>query len=222
MSDTITPPRGCLFCAYDRPDLNRVLAQNTTCYARYDNYPAAPGHIEVAPKRHVESFFDLTAQESADAVALLARARELVTAEHPCDGYTIGVNEGRAAGRTIDHVHIHLIPRTVGDVPDPRGGVRMVVSSRSPDEWTGVVGTKPEVVPPSRPDGHGTCSALVGRGAEGTATCGYEITLRAERTVLMTDGTDGHGQPGGRETLVWRHTDPAIDYMHTAQLGGPA
>lgn len=76
--------------------------------------------------------------------------------------------------------------------------------------------------PAPKSGAHGTCCALVGRGAEGTATCGYEITLRAERTVPMADGTDGHGHPGGRETLVWRHTDPAIDHMHTAQLGGPA
>lgn len=69
---------------------------------------------------------------------------------------------------------------------------------------------------------HGTCAALVGRGAEGTAPCGYQLTLRRERTVLMADGTDGHGQPGGRETLTWRHTDPMLDHMHTAQLGGPA
>lgn len=73
---------------------------------------------------------------------------------------------------------------------------------------------------PEPTDGdHGTCAYLVGRGAEGTAVCGYEVTLRAERTVLMADGTDGHGQPGGREILVWRHDDVAIDYMHRAQIG---
>lgn len=69
---------------------------------------------------------------------------------------------------------------------------------------------------------HGTCSAPVGRGAEGTGTCGYGIVLREERTALMADGTDGHGQPGGQLVLVWRHADPAIDHHHRAQLGGPA
>jgi hypothetical protein len=76
--------------------------------------------------------------------------------------------------------------------------------------------------PEPKPGDHGTCAALVGRGAEGTAVCGYELTLRRERTVLMADGTDGRGQPGGREILIWRHTDRMIDHMHTAQLGGPA
>lgn len=69
---------------------------------------------------------------------------------------------------------------------------------------------------------HGTCAAPVGRGAEGTGVCGHEIALREERTTLMADGTDGHGQPGGRLVRVWRHTDVALDYMHRAQIGGPA
>lgn len=64
-----------------------------------------------------------------------------------------------------------------------------------------------------------TCAYLVGRGAQGTAVCGYAIEVRAERTVLMADGTDGHGQPGGREILVWRHTDARIDHMHAARPG---
>lgn len=132
---TTTDPLGCLFCAYGDPALNRVFAQNTTCYARYDDYAAAPGHVEIVPKRHVESFFDLYLNEVADAYSLLVRAEMHLGHEHPADGYTIGVNEGRAAGRTIDHVHIHLIPRRFGDVPDPRGGVRGVVPGISPDAW---------------------------------------------------------------------------------------
>lgn len=61
-----------------------------------------------------------------------------------------------------------------------------------------------------------TCAALVGRGAEGTAVCGYEIHLREERTALMADGTDGHDRPGGQLVQVWRHVEHAIDYMHAA------
>jgi diadenosine tetraphosphate (Ap4A) HIT family hydrolase len=119
-------PDACLFCQPDDPGLNTVLAANATCYARYDNYPVAPGHIEVVPLRHVESLFDLTPAEVADAWALLLTVRGAIAIVHRPDGYTIGVNEGAAAGRTIDHAHIHLIPRHLGDVPDPRGGHRGV------------------------------------------------------------------------------------------------
>lgn len=121
----------CLFCNLA---VQRVIAETRTCYARWDNYPAAEGHAEVVPKRHVVSLFDLTPEEWADVHVLLRLVAEQITA----DGFTIGVNEGEAAGRTIHHVHVHLIPRRFGDVPDPRGGVRLVLPDaiRS-DAWTG-------------------------------------------------------------------------------------
>lgn len=126
----------CIFCMRGDLSLNRVLIENRTFYVRYDNFPATDGHVEIVPKRHVESFFDLSPREVRDAYALIQAARtvidETTSAPH---GYTIGVNEGRAAGRTIDHLHIHLIPRREGDVPDPRGGVRQVVPKFNPDAW---------------------------------------------------------------------------------------
>lgn len=120
----------CLFCHTDTPD-NRVIARSGTCYARADNYPASKGHTEVVPSRHVESALDLTDQEITDAWRLLRQ----LAAQGDADGWTIGINEGRAAGRTVDHVHIHLIPRRFGDVPDPRGGVRNVLPGQDPDRW---------------------------------------------------------------------------------------
>lgn len=128
---------GCLFCQRHNPDLNTVIAGNGTCWARLDNYPAAAGHIEVLPKRHVVSFFDLTPQELTDVYELLRQARAYVEANHPApDGWTIGVNEGGAAGRTIGHLHIHLIPRYYGDVEDPRGGIRQCAPNSNPDAWS--------------------------------------------------------------------------------------
>lgn len=126
---------GCLFCGPGSAD-NVVLAENGSCYARWDNYPLAPGHCEVVPRRHVESLFGLTAQEVGDLYALLVEARGVVGARYCPDGYTIGVNEGRAAGRTIDHLHVHLIPRRFGDVPDPSGGIRAVLPGPHSSEWT--------------------------------------------------------------------------------------
>lgn len=131
------PP--CLFCAVDDPAANRIMLANVTCFVRYDNHPATPGHVEIAPKRHVESFFDLTPAEAADAHALLLAARQTLDAQYRPDGYTIGINDGRAAGRTVDHVHIHLIPRHHGDVPDPRGGIRRGLPNGDPDQWAGPV-----------------------------------------------------------------------------------
>ena len=120
----------CLFCAVDSVH-NRVVAETVTCYARLDNYPSAPGHVEIVPRRHVVSLWDLTDAEVVDAYTLL----RLVAAGQDADGWTVGVNEGRAAGRTVDHLHIHLIPRRHGDVPDPRGGIRAVLPGPHPTMW---------------------------------------------------------------------------------------
>jgi|SRR5882757_6531261 len=125
----------CLFCKQNRPDLNQIMSENKTFYARYDNFPATEGHVEVVPKRHVESFFDLTPKELKDAYRLILAVQVELSEQHDPDGYTIGINEGKAAGRTIDHLHIHLIPRRFGDVKDPRGGIRRAVPNWAPDQW---------------------------------------------------------------------------------------
>ncbi|WP_329390138.1 HIT family protein [Streptomyces sp. NBC_01716] len=117
------PVPECLFCQ-PGGDGNTVIAEAASAYLRLDNYPSADGHMEVVPKRHMESFFDLTSAEVDDVYTLACDARAHVP---DADGWTIGINEGRAAGRTIDHVHVHLIPRRHGDVADPRGGVRWVL-----------------------------------------------------------------------------------------------
>lgn len=143
----------CLFCRRNDQASNRVLVENRTCYARHDNYPAADGHVEIVPKRHVESFFELTRREVWDAYCLILEARRRIdqSTETP-QGYTIGVNEGRAAGRTVDHLHIHLIPRRVGDVADPRGGIRQVLPNVSPDAWSSSPHTPPDTPRTDDPD----------------------------------------------------------------------
>lgn len=128
---------GCLFCLKHSADKNVILLQNDTFFARYDNFPANPGHVEIVPKRHVESYFELNALEIREAYALICQAKNELDEQYHPDGYTIGVNEGRAAGRSVDHLHIHLIPRHFGDVEDPRGGIRQAVPNYNPDLWAG-------------------------------------------------------------------------------------
>jgi diadenosine tetraphosphate (Ap4A) HIT family hydrolase len=125
----------CIFCLRHDEELNTVMRENVSFYARYDNFPASDGHLEIVPKRHVESFFDLTDQEILEAYALLCEVQKELQQKYDADGYTIGVNEGDAAGRTIDHLHIHLIPRHFGDVEDPRGGIRQAAPNCDPDSW---------------------------------------------------------------------------------------
>ena len=99
--------------------------------ANWSNHSLSRGHVIAVPKRHVADFFQMTPQEQVAVLELLREAHRLVDAEHSPDGYNIGVNIGKAAGQSRMHVHVHLIPRYLGDVPNPKGGVRCVLAS----EW---------------------------------------------------------------------------------------
>ena len=104
-----------------------VLLENHLAYAKSDGNPLCRGHVIVVPKRHVADFFDMNDAEQAAVLQLLSRAKALIQKKHSPDGYNVGVNVGSAAGQNRMHVHLHLIPRYAGDVPDPSGGVRRVL-----------------------------------------------------------------------------------------------
>ena len=106
-----------------------VVVENDLAYARYDSNALCPGHVIVVPRRHVADFFEMNAAEQAAVLALLCQAREIVQKKWSPDGYNIGANVGKAAGQARMHVHVHLIPRRMGDVADPRGGIRCVLKS---------------------------------------------------------------------------------------------
>ena len=123
----------CPFCA---PLASRVVDQNMHAVWIRDGFPVSLGHSLVIPKRHVGSFFEVGAEERAALLDLLDRARAAAIAEFHPDGFNIGINDGAAAGQTVPHLHVHLIPRYAGDVADPRGGVRWVVPGKA-DYWSG-------------------------------------------------------------------------------------
>jgi len=100
-----------------------------------DGFPVSPGHTLIIARRHVGSFFDLVGAEREGLLALLDAARAQMQQELLPDGFNIGINDGPAAGQTVPHLHMHLIPRYKGDVPDPRGGVRWVIPEKA-DYWT--------------------------------------------------------------------------------------
>ncbi|MFE3196085.1 HIT family protein [Nocardia sp. NPDC059240] len=125
----------CIFCRHADRTVNSVVHRLGTMYARWDNFPASRGHMEIVPFRHVLSFFDMTSEETRDMHALAKEMRHLLESEYQPDGFTIGVNDGSAAGRTVPHLHLHIIPRWHGDVADPRGGIRRVFGDCDPEAW---------------------------------------------------------------------------------------
>jgi diadenosine tetraphosphate (Ap4A) HIT family hydrolase len=107
-----------------------VLVEDEFAYVRYDNNSLSKGHVLAVPRRHVADFFDMTTEEKAAILSLLDRAKAHIAREHSPDGYNIGVNIGKAGGQSRMHVHVHLIPRYAGDVPNPSGGIRCVLAKR--------------------------------------------------------------------------------------------
>ena len=101
----------CLFCDIENKKENRIIYENKLFYARWDNFPLDKGHLEVVPKRHVISFFDLNEKEVIQMFNLLKKLRHFLDERYHPDGYNIGVNDGKAAGRKIHHLHMHIIPR---------------------------------------------------------------------------------------------------------------
>jgi diadenosine tetraphosphate (Ap4A) HIT family hydrolase len=84
--------------------------------------------VVIVPRRHVADYFEMTHLEQMAIMELLIEARQLIQSQHSPDGYNIGVNVGGAAGQSRMHVHVHLIPRYTGDVPNPAGGIRCVLA----------------------------------------------------------------------------------------------
>jgi len=107
------------------------IATNEYAIAFPDGFPVSDGHTLIVPRRHVSSLWDLSASELEAIWKLAGEVRALLASEHSPDGFNVGVNDGAAAGQTVDHAHLHIIPRYAGDVPDPRGGIRYVIPDRA-------------------------------------------------------------------------------------------
>lgn len=122
-------PSGCPFCR--KIDGGEVALAAELAVVLRDQFPVSPGHLLIVPRRHVADLFELTAAEQAAVWRLVPEARKLVERHNRPDGYNVGINVGAAAGQTVEHAHVHVIPRYAGDVPDPRGGVRWVVPGKA-------------------------------------------------------------------------------------------
>ena len=118
----------CPFCTLP-PE--RIIDSNGFGVIVRDGFPVSPGHSLVIPKRHVGSWFEISREEQIGLLELLDRAKTMLQIEFSPDGYNIGINDGPAAGQTVPHLHIHLIPRYRSDQEDPRGGVRWIIPEKA-------------------------------------------------------------------------------------------
>jgi len=118
-------------CPFCNPEVNReIITESATVYAMIDKYPVSPGHALIIPKQHEPDFFELSERAKTACWIVVNRVKMLLTQRFKPDGFNIGVNIGHSAGQTVQHVHIHLIPRYKGDIENPTGGVRNVIPGR--------------------------------------------------------------------------------------------
>lgn len=122
----------CPFCLLP---LDRLLASNEHAVAILDGFPVSLGHTLIIPKRHIQSLFEASREEREALLDLVSEVRTMLLTERTPDGFNIGINDGTAAGQTVMHLHIHLIPRYAGDARDPRGGVRWIFPDKAA-YWT--------------------------------------------------------------------------------------
>ena len=118
-------------CAFCRITPERIVFANELAFVERDRYPLTKGHSLVIPRRHVQSLFDTTEEERLALFELLDRSKADIDEEFGPEGYNIGINDGAPAGQTVMHLHIHVIPRYLGDTSDPRGGIRWMLPERA-------------------------------------------------------------------------------------------
>ena len=119
----------CVFCNIIK-DNKEILFESDLCVAFYDGCPVNKGHTLIIPKRHCETYFDLTENEIQDMFRLSQKVKAHLDEQYHPDGYNVGFNCKEAGGQTIMHAHMHVIPRYIGDVENPRGGVRKAVGRK--------------------------------------------------------------------------------------------
>ena len=120
--------KNCHFCT---PSNSSIFYEDLLVIGLWDGFPVTDGHALIIPRRHIASWFDATDEEQLALMAAIKITKDEICRHYKPDGFNIGINLGEAAGQTVFHLHVHVIPRYHGDVPDPRGGVRYVIPSKA-------------------------------------------------------------------------------------------
>lgn len=118
-------------CPFCQSPSGSVFYETSLVQALWDGFPVSPGHALIVPRRHVARWSEATPDERQELTSAIAEVQRIVQDLHHPAGFNVGFNDGPAAGQTVSHLHIHVIPRYEGDVPDPRGGIRLVIPEKA-------------------------------------------------------------------------------------------
>lgn len=125
--------KNCPFC-----NLNNIEHSTEFFNIIYDKYPVSKGHTLVISKRHIASYFDLSNDEKHELVEIIDTLQRYLSDTYSPDGFNVGFNDGKCAGQTVQHFHLHIIPRYEGDMENPQGGVRGVIPNKQKYNMKGI------------------------------------------------------------------------------------
>ena len=203
----------CPFC--ERLTASEVVVSDDFAAAVADGFPISPGHTLVVPRRHVGDFFSLSPEEQTAMWQLVGAVKQILEERHHPDAYNVGINIGDAAGQTIGHAHIHVVPRYSGDVPDPRGGVRWIIPSKAKYWRQDTAADDRGVI--------GFAEKMLGLLDEGRFTATYKYAVLLGLMDLCIENTTASGAPPNMVTtnqlaekvleMYWPHTSGATVYV---------
>lgn len=209
MTDEQTPSI-CPFCA---PDASRVFLRLPTVFALWDAFPVSEGHALIVPHRHVATWFDADSDERLAIFSAIETVCSIVRQTAPCNGFNIGINIGQAAGQTVPHLHLHVIPRRDGDVADPRGGVRHVIPGKG-----NYLLPRPSGELLSAADRVPAASATRFLLAAGASSCEESPGPNADGGMLTTGGPDPLLPALERDIAQADRVDVAVAFVMTSGI----
>jgi diadenosine tetraphosphate (Ap4A) HIT family hydrolase len=121
-------PESCPFC---HPAADSVFLETSQVLGLWDGFPVSAGHALIVPSRHVARWSEATPDERQELTSAIAEVQRIIGELYHPNAFNVGFNDGPAAGQTVSHLHIHVIPRYKGDVSDPRGGIRLVIPDKA-------------------------------------------------------------------------------------------
>ena len=122
------PNNPCLFCNTNNKE---YIFENDLAFATFDSYPVSRLHVLIIPKRHIKNYFELSNDEliACNEIILLSK-KKIKKIDKTIQGFNLGTNSGKVAGQSVNHCHIHLIPRRSGDIDSPIGGIRNLIPNK--------------------------------------------------------------------------------------------
>lgn len=106
------------------------IFENSIGFVIFDKFPVSKGHCLIIPNRIYSNYFDSSEEEIIGLNKLLFKTKKYLDEKFNPSGFNVGINCGKVSGQTVDHLHIHIIPRYPKDVDDPTGGIRCVIPNK--------------------------------------------------------------------------------------------